>query len=353
MAKVMIVPVFIPHLGCPHQCVFCDQHKITGETSPPDANELEKLVRQYRLSCRNLANTEIQLAFYGGSFTGIAVPWQESLLQAAMTLKANKLLDKIRLSTRADYIDHTVLTRLAHYQVDIIELGVQSLDDGVLEKSQRGHTALDVAKAVALIKEYHFTLGLQMMLALPGDTPEKSLETAQKIIALQPDFVRIYPTAVIKDTKLAEMMINGIYQPWSLDVVIDTVAQIADEFMLADIPIIRIGLQAADNLVWGKDLLGGAYHPAMGELVKNRQIFRRLTNALAKMPDTMVIYCNKNELSQFIGQKKNNLYKLRKIYHSDLAIKADEALPKGIFELEQKGERRRFDVFETAGNTRL
>lgn len=190
MSKPLIVPVFIPHFGCPHTCVFCNQKKIAGDYQLPSGQLLEDMVQAYRMSSSSKTR-EVQLAFYGGSFTGLEEAQQRQLLSAAAELKARGLIDKIRLSTRPDYIDEERLTLLTGYQADIIELGVQSMDEAVLKASQRGHTAEDVLRAVEWIRSYpQFALGLQMMVALPADTPAKSLATAKKIAALAPDFVR-------------------------------------------------------------------------------------------------------------------------------------------------------------------
>lgn len=327
MSKELIIPVFIPHLGCRHRCVFCNQRKISGHESMPQAEEIEKQVLNYRASCRDLNLREVQLAYYGGSFTAIAADEQEKYLKAAFALKEKGLIAKIRLSTRCDYIDDEVIARLKRYQVDIVELGVQSLDEQVLMLSQRGHTAAQVREAAEILKQSGFTLGLQMMIALPGDTPAKSIQTAKEIVSLEPDFVRIYPTAIIKDTELALMWKNRQYQPWDWDVLIDTTAEAAEIFQAAHIPIIRIGLQAADNLTFERDLLGGGYHPALGEMVKARIMRRKIERTLAQMPQgAYEIYANVRQLSQIKGQKNVNTRYFAEKYQQRLYIYADERL---------------------------
>ena len=327
MSKELIIPVFIPHLGCRHRCVFCNQRKISGHESMPQAEEIEKQVLNYRASCRDLNLREVQLAYYGGSFTAIAADEQEKYLKAAFALKEKGLIAKIRLSTRCDYIDDEVIARLKRYQVDIVELGVQSLDEQVLMLSQRGHTAAQVREAAEILKQSGFTLGLQMMIALPGDTPAKSIKTAKEIVRLEPDFVRIYPTAIIKDTELALMWKNRQYQPWDWDVLIDTTAEAAEIFQAAHIPIIRIGLQAADNLTFERDLLGGGYHPALGEMVKARIMRRKIERTLAQMPQgAYEIYANVRQLSQIKGQKNVNMRYFAEKYQQRLYIYADERL---------------------------
>lgn len=327
MSKELIIPVFIPHLGCRHRCVFCNQRKISGHESMPQAEEIEKQVLNYRASCRDLNLREVQLAYYGGSFTAIAADEQEKYLKEAFALKEKGLIAKIRLSTRCDYIDDEVIARLKRYQVDIVELGVQSLDEQVLMLSQRGHTAAQVREAAEILKQSGFTLGLQMMIALPGDTSAKSIQTAKEIVRLEPDFVRIYPTAIIKDTELALMWKNRQYQPWDWDVLIDTTAEAAEIFQAAHIPIIRIGLQAADNLTFERDLLGGGYHPALGEMVKARIMRRKIERTLAQMPQgAYEIYANVRQLSQIKGQKNVNTRYFAEKYQQRLYIYADERL---------------------------
>lgn len=272
--KPLILPVFVPHMGCPHQCVFCNQFHITGQWQPPDLTQLSAQAEAWTCS----GGQTPELAFYGGSFTAIEPAVQERLLASAATLKAQGRISGIRLSTRPDALDDDVLSRLLRYGVETVEIGVQSLDEEVLRESQRGHTAMQAEEAIRRVKATGFRCGAQMMVALPADTPEKSLATGRRLVALGPDMVRIYPTAVICDTPLAEAYAKGAYRPWSLDEVLDTVAALLAAFDLAHIPVIRVGLQAEDNLSKG-DVIAGAYHPALGELAKAR-LFRQRMQAL-------------------------------------------------------------------------
>lgn len=328
MSKELIIPFFIPHLGCKHLCVFCNQRKISGQERMPQYEEIAEQVLSYRASCRDLKNREVQLAYYGGSFTGIEAELQEKYLAQAFELKQKGLINKIRLSTRCDYLGDEVIARLKKYTVDIIELGVQSMDDAVLQLSGRGHTAEQVREAAKKLKACGFTLGLQMMIALPGDTPEKTLYTAREIVKLAPDFVRIYPTAIIKDTKLALMWKNGEYKEWDWEVLLDTTAEAAEIFQTAEIPIIRIGLQAADNLTNERDLLGGGYHPALGELVKGRIMRRKMERILADKPCNRAydVYGNNKQLSQIRGQKNANIRYFAEKYQQRLYINPDDEL---------------------------
>lgn len=328
MSKELIIPVFIPHLGCKHLCVFCNQRKISGKESLPEIASIEKQVREYRESCKDLAKREVQLAYYGGSFTAIAGEKQEQFLKVAYDLKMRGLIHKIRLSTRCDYLDDTVLERLKRYTVDIVELGVQSMDDEVLRLSQRGHTAEQVRVAAQILKARGIKLGLQMMIALPGDTPQKSLSTAREITKLAPDFVRIYPTAIIKDTMLADMWRDGVYEEWDWDVLLDTTSEVATVFKQANIPIIRIGLQAADNLSTDQDLLGGGYHPALGEMVKSRMLRKQIEEMLKSYPSERAydISCNERQISQIKGQKNANIRYFADKYKIRLYLKPTEEL---------------------------
>ena len=214
--KTYNIPIFVPHRGCPFDCVFCNQKRITGTQKEVTADDVHNIIGEY-LKTLPSKNRRIEAAFFGGSFTGIPINEQSELLAAANEYLKKGDIDGIRLSTRPDYIDKEILDNLLKYGVTTIELGVQSMDDSVLKSSNRGHTRKDVINAVRLIKEYSFTLGLQMMTGLPGDTDEKSLYTADEIIKLKPDIVRIYPTLTIKDTFLEKMYLTGKYQPQSVD----------------------------------------------------------------------------------------------------------------------------------------
>jgi len=214
--KTYNIPIFVPHRGCPFDCVFCNQKRITGTQKEVTADDVHNIIGEY-LKTLPSKNRRIEAAFFGGSFTGIPINEQSELLAAANEYLKKGDIDGIRLSTRPDYIDKEILDNLLKYGVTTIELGVQSMDDSVLKSSNRGHTRKDVINAVKLIKEYPFTLGLQMMTGLPGDTDEKSLYTADEIIKLKPDIVRIYPTLTIKDTFLEKMYLTGKYKPQSVD----------------------------------------------------------------------------------------------------------------------------------------
>ena len=321
-ARENIIPLFVPHLGCPNDCVFCNQRRISGAQQPATAEDVKKAIADAAALPQNGAKR--QLAFYGGSFT--AIPWEQQLplLKAAKAALDEGLIDSVRLSTRPDAIDGEILRTLRDHGVETIELGAQSLDDEVLRLSGRGHTAEDVEKASRLIKERGFRLVLQMMTCLPGDSSEKSIKTAERIIALQPDGVRIYPTVIVRDTALFDLWQAGLYAEHSVEDAVELCARLVPMFEKAGIPIIRLGLNPTEDLSGGM-AAGGAYHPALGELVKSRIMLQRARELLCHVePDSHVILgVHKSKVSQMTGQKRCNIEKLTAEFNlASLKIKA-------------------------------
>lgn len=320
--RQVIMPVFVPHMGCPHQCVFCDQFRITGQWQPPQREALAAMAEEWRVSSGQVP----ELAFYGGSFTAIEKATQEALLGAAAQLLAKGAISGIRLSTRPDALDDEVLARLRYHGVETVEIGVQSLDDEVLAASQRGHTAAQAISAITRVKAAGFRCGAQLMLALPADTPAKSLATCEKVISLAPDLARIYPTAVIRGTALAQQYASGVYTPWPMDDVIETAAAMLDRFEEAGIPVIRIGLQAEENLSGG-DVIAGAYHPALGERVKSRRFRQRMQACLrADETEPVTFAVAPRLLSQAIGQHRENLAYLSAQCGQPVQVVADASI---------------------------
>lgn len=268
MTRHYIIPIFVPHYGCPHDCVFCNQRKITGIDSGITQEEVENLIENHLNTFKE--DSFIEVAFFGGSFTAIDILEQKKLLKVPFLYKQKGLIDEIRLSTRPDAIDIEILEMLKEFTVDTIELGVQSLDKDVLVESERGHDDKIVYKSSKLIKDFGFKLGLQMMLGLPKDNHEKSILTARKLLEIEPDFIRLYPTLVIKNTKLEFLMNEGLYSPMSIEDTIDTSSKILMLFTSRNIPIIRIGLQTTENIQHGRDVVGGPFHPAIRQLVEER-----------------------------------------------------------------------------------
>lgn len=308
-ARESIVPVFVPHLGCPNDCVFCNQRRISGSQQAATALTVKQAMEN--AAALPLDGAKRQLAFYGGSFTAIPQETQRELLEAAKEYMDKGQLHSIRLSTRPDAIDGAVLKRLKEYGVETIELGAQSMDEEVLLLSGRGHSAEDVAKASRLIKQAGFKLILQMMTGLPGDTMEKSIETARRMIALSPDGVRIYPTVIVRDTALFDLWQAGLYHEHSVEDAVNVCAELLPMFDKAGIPVIRLGLNPTDELSGGA-AAGGAYHPALGELVKSRIMYKRAKALLeGTAPQSRVLLSvHKSRVSQMTGQHRQNVQRL-------------------------------------------
>ena len=304
-ARASILPVFVPHLGCPENCVFCNQRRITGRQAPATAETVQQAIASAALSP---CGTKRQLAFYGGSFTAIPADRQEELLGAGKACVDAGQVDSLRLSTRPDAVDEAVIERLKRYGVETVELGAQSMDDEVLRLSRRGHSAADVERAAKLLKDAGFTLILQMMTGLPGDTEEKSLTTAEKLIALRPDGVRIYPTVIVRDTELYDLWQAGEYREHSVENAVSVCAKLLPLFERAGIPVIRLGLNPTEELSGGA-AAAGAYHPALGELVRSRVLRNRAEALLSACEpgDRVTLSVCSARLSQLIGQHRANV----------------------------------------------
>ena len=329
-ARESILPVFVPHLGCPNDCVFCNQRRISGSTDPASPEDVEKVIA----SAAALPRTGVkrQLAFYGGSFTAIPKAEQEALLSAAYAHLLRGEIDAIRLSTRPDAIDGEVLARLRRYGVETVEIGAQSMDDRVLLLAGRGHTAEDVENAAKEIKKAGFRLILQMMTGLPGADDESSIETARRIIALSPDGVRIYPTVIVRDTALFDLWKAGKYAEHTVEDAVRVSAKLLPMFEAAGIPVIRLGLNPTDELSGGA-AAGGAYHPALGELVKSR-IMREKAEKLLEGTghgESVTLGVNRGKISQMTGQHRCNVeYLKEKFSLKELKIKPADVGEKEI-----------------------
>ena len=310
------VPIFIPHLGCPNDCVFCNQKRISGTTCFKKEDTDSLISRAIETTDSN--NDHVEIAFFGGSFTGIDRDDMIYLLATAHRyVKAGKA-HSIRLSTRPDYIDRGVLEILKEYGVNTVELGLQSMDDGVLRAAKRGHTADPARAACRLIKEYGFTLIGQMMIGLPRSTAEKEIMTAKAIAELC-DGARIYPTVVLRETELCEMAKRGEYTPLTLDEAIERTGEALLIFRDACKTVIRIGLQSGDELYDPDVVYGGDYHPAIGELAENYVMYKKITEILDKLDTSLegrelTVFCQMGWVSKVVGQKKLNKLKLIKNY---------------------------------------
>ena len=315
--KMKIIPVFVPHVGCKFDCVFCNQKRITGKDSVI-------VNKQYAIDiaeeCIKTIHKDIytEIAFFGGSFTAIEKDLQEELLQVGHYYKKSGIVQRIRMSTRPDAIDDDILKLQKKYGVDIIELGIQSLDDEVLLKSNRGHTRQDCFNAGRLIKEYGFTLGHQIMPGLPGSSKEKDIKTCLDSISMKPDIVRIYPTLIIKDTNLLNMYEDGNYTPLTVEEAVDITSYIYSLYMVNNINVIRIGLQNTEAINEDEDVVGGPFHPAFRQLVEEKIYFASIYNILK---DSFLdgiqikILADNKEISNISGQNKSNINKMRNMFN--------------------------------------
>lgn len=265
MLKHYNIPLFFPETACPFRCVYCNQQEISGQVGAPEDREILHTINRHLSSFPN-NEREVEIAFFGGSFTGLPAERQKHYLALVSGFVASGAVNGIRLSTRPDFISPDVLDLLCAFPVKTIELGAQSLDDEVLRKSGRGHTSSQVARASALILERRLRLGLQMMTGLPGDTPKKSLATAQKIIELGAHETRIYPCVVIRNTALEKLYRKGFYHPQPLDEAVDLTALLYLKFREVGVKVLRVGLHPSDELN-GSAYVAGPYHPSFNELV--------------------------------------------------------------------------------------
>ena len=304
------IAIFVPHAGCPNQCSFCNQRTISGQQQAPSGEEAAALCRE-ALKQRGKAAQNTEIAFFGGSFTAIDRDYMLELLQAVQPFLGKDGLAGIRISTRPDAIDHTVLRMLQDFGVTAIELGVQSMDNRILNLNHRGHTVEDVEQAVALIRQYPFELGLQFMPGLYGDSKESMWATAKAIAALRPDTVRIYPTLVLKGTELACLYQKGLYKPLELEEAVELAASFLDLFEKQGIRVIRMGLHAALSVE--KELLAGPYHPAFRELCESRLYYRQALSELEHREQSAKyhLFVRPSDLSKMVGQNRENLQKLK------------------------------------------
>jgi histone acetyltransferase (RNA polymerase elongator complex component) len=331
----MIIPFFISHSGCPHQCVFCNQKKITGQNKPLDPSQIPQKINEYLKNDKTADPARI--AFYGGSFTALLPDTQKSFLEEVRPFIRSGQVKSIRLSTRPDCISRKVLDLLSEYHVETIELGAQSMDDRVLALSGRGHSEADTVNAVKMLWEYGFTVGLQLMPGLPGDSEHSFLNTVNKTIALKPDFVRLYPTLVIKDTPLEKLYHTGRYAPLSFDEAVSFCRQALTRFEQKGIEVIRIGLQPTEELQKPGTIVAGPYHPSFRQHVESSIFLDKMRTVLAgkTFPEhKAVILVNPSDIPASIGQKRSNIGILKKEFSiRDIIILPDHNVPKKTVKL--------------------
>ncbi len=335
-AKHVIIPIFVPHKGCPNDCIFCNQKKISGQLEEMTTEKIPEIIEEHLSTIKQ--SSFVEIAFYGGSFTAIPKDVQESFLQQAYKYVSIGKVAEIRLSTRPDCIDEEILMMLKRYGVRTIELGVQSLDDDVLKASCRGHDANVVYKSSELIKSMGFRLGIQTMTGLPCDTREKCIDTAKKVISISPEIVRIYPVLVIKGTGLERLMESGRYKPQSLDEAVDICAELLKLYEDKGINVIRIGLQPTDNINEGNDsdVVAGPIHSAFRQLVESRLALMRIEKIIIfeglQKAKEIIIHTGIFNISHVTGQRKSNIHYLKNKYgFSNIKILSSAELSREIF----------------------
>lgn len=335
MKKQYIIPIFVPHLGCPNDCIFCNQKSISGQKTNMTKEKAKKIIDDYLKSMTD-ENAQIEIAFFGGSFTAIETERQEELLQTAYEYVKSGKVESIRVSTRPDCINKEILKRLKKYKVKTIELGVQSANDYILKRANRGHTFEDVKKASKLIRWYGFKLGHQMMVGLPESTRIDEINTAKALVKLKPKMVRIYPVLVVKNTKLEEEYEQGIYEPLSVVQAVEICKEIVRIFADKKIDIIRIGLQSTDEISDPQneksEVVAGPYHPAFRQLVESGMWYDAIVGKIKKLNvkvKKVQVTVNPIDANNVIGHKKENVQKLKDTYDVDLILKQDKNIKQG------------------------
>ena len=340
MKKQYIIPIFVPHLGCPNDCIFRNQKSISGQKKQITKEETKKIIDNYLESIKN-EDAKIEIAFYGGSFTAIEKEKQEELLEIAYQYVKEGKIESIRVSTRPDAINKEVLKRLKKYKVKTIELGVQSSNDYILEKARRGHTFEDVKKASKMIRWNGFDLGHQMMVGLPESTRIDEINTAKALIKLKPKMVRIYPVLVVKNTKLEREYEKGNYEPLPLVQAVETCKELVRMFADKKIEVIRIGLQNTEEISEPgskqSEVVAGPYHPAFRQLVESGMWYDAIVEKIKKLNvkvKEVEVTVNPIDANNVIGHKKENVQKLKDIYDVDLILKQDKSIKQGKSKIE-------------------
>ena len=339
MKRQYIIPIFVPHLGCPNDCIFCNQKSISGQQKMITKEDIIKTIEFYLENIKD-KNAKKEVAFFGGSFTAIEPEKQEEYLQTAYEYIKQGKIDSIRVSTRPDYIDKAILKRLKKYKVETIELGVQSANDYILKRCNRGHSFEDVKKASKLIRWHGFKLGHQMMVGLPESTRIDEINTAKELIKLKPKMVRIYPVLVIKNTKLEREYNEGKYTPLTVTQAVETCKELVMMFNKKGIDIIRVGLQNTDEItdpnIEGSEVVAGPYHPAFRQIVESGLWYDTIVtkikqlNVKVKKVEAIV---NPQDANNVIGHKKENIEKLKEMYALDLIVKQNDEIKQGKIDL--------------------
>lgn len=340
MKKQYIIPIFVPHLGCPNDCIFCNQKSISGQKSNMTKEKAKEIIENY-LKSIDKENAQIEIAFFGGSFTAIEEERQEELLQVASEFVKSGQVSSIRVSTRPDAIDKNILKRLKKYKVKTIELGVQSSNNYILKRINRGHTFEDVKGAAKLIRWNGFRLGVQMMVGLPESTTIDEINTAKELIKLKPKMVRIYPVLVIKNTPLEKELEKGTYKPLTVVQAVEVCKEIVRLFHDKNIDIIRIGLQPTDEISEPgsekSEVVAGPYHPAFRQLVESAMWYDAIVGKIKRLNvkvKEVEVTVNPVDANNVIGHKKENVKNLKELYDVNLVLKQDSKMKQGKSKIE-------------------
>jgi histone acetyltransferase (RNA polymerase elongator complex component) len=328
-----IIPVFIPHQGCPHRCVFCQQKTITNHAeSTCTADDIRNLIEQ-AVQSKHFANQKLrEIAFYGGTFTSLPAVSMNKMLDVVKPFLEEGIIQSIRVSTRPDALDEDKLDILESYGVATVELGIQSMDDEVLLLSNRGHTSRETVDAFRVLRSRGFNVGAQLMPGLPGDSQELFLETIDKVIALKPDMARLYPTLVIRGTKLAQRYNQGNYTPMELDDTVNLCKEACIRLENAGIPVIRIGLMSSPSLLRRGEILAGPWHPSLGFLVRSAIHLAKVKPYLPTMeePRDIVLHAPKKEIPLITGHKKSGIRQIESMTGGVIKeIISDDSIPSG------------------------
>ncbi len=334
MKKQYIIPIFVPHLGCPNDCIFCNQKSISGQKSNMTKEKAKEIIENY-LKSIDKENAQIEIAFFGGSFTAIEEERQEELLQVASEFVKSGQVESIRVSTRPDAIDKKILKRLKKYKVKTIELGVQSSNNYILKRINRGHTFEDVKRAAKLIRWNGFRLGL------PESTTIDEINTAKELIKLKPKMVRIYPVLVIKNTPLEKELEKGTYKPLTVVQAVEVCKEIVRLFHDKNIDIIRIGLQPTDEISEPgsekSEVVAGPYHPAFRQLVESAMWYDAIVGKIKRLNvkvKEVEVTVNPVDANNVIGHKKENVKNLKELYDLNLVLKQDSKMKQGKSKIE-------------------
>lgn len=340
MKKQYIIPIFVPHLGCPNDCIFCNQKSISGQKSNMTKEKAKEIIENY-LKSIDKENAQIEIAFFGGSFTAIEEERQEELLQVASEFVKSGQVSSIRVSTRPDAIDKNILKRLKKYKVKTIELGVQSSNNYILKRINRGHTFEDVKRAAKLIRWNGFRLGVQMRVGLPESTTIDEINTAKELIKLKPKMVRIYPVLVIKNTPLEKELEKGTYKPLTVVQAVEVCKEIVRLFHDKNIDIIRIGLQPTDEISEPgsekSEVVAGPYHPAFRQLVESAMWYDAIVGKIKRLNvkvKEVEVTVNPVDANNVIGHKKENVKNLKELYDVNLVLKQDPKMKQGKSKIE-------------------